>query len=207
MVSPARLCHIGQDIPRWVKFIGIHAACGLAVLRYGAIHLATPKKESLVLRVIILVIVNVAALAAAIYLALFLPAATKAWFFPYEKAYEVTLQFLLVVVLGSAIALAYRSLEFSRDRRLAQREELENFYKDLLQAHHACKRVRRLLRASCIDYRYCQKQTFEHFMVKLEDAELKYETLVEEVKARKALFARDRDSTIKNSLATAKEYL
>lgn len=117
-----------------------------------------------------------------------------------EKAWEITTQFLVVAILGGAVALVYRRWETAQaiariaadrasERRLAERGLLEEFYRSLVAVHRQYKKIRRTLRASSLDTpRRIRRDAFETLLDAMEDCQLKVEALRREVQLSGALF-------------------
>lgn len=137
-----------------------------------------------------------------------------------KEAFQTSLQFFTVAVLGGAVALWYRHLESrraqereraekARERRDAERSALEEFYQSLIEVHNDCKKVRRSLRAISYDKgneRACERRDFERLMDQLEDIQLRAETKKEEINVREQLF-RPKQEELGKKLGQIEEYL
>jgi hypothetical protein len=135
----------------------------------------------------------------------------QAWFNS-QKSWELTTQFFFVAVLGGGIALIYRYMETLRsekrqseekegERQSIQRQSLQEFYRSLVENHHSCKRVRRIVRASSAkqeDGLYMEHGKFERLMETLEDVQLGAEGSCREVQARASLFGNHKEELYKN---------
>jgi hypothetical protein len=118
------------------------------------------------------------------------------------KAWELTTQFFFVAVLGSAVAFAYRRweakraedkqrLDEERERRAVQRASLEEFYRSTIAVHNEYKKIRRTLRAAAVHDEHglrIERGKFEQLMDRLEDCQLRTESLRRDVKAQQELF-------------------
>jgi hypothetical protein len=105
------------------------------------------------------------------------------------------LQIAAVVVLGSAVAAAYRARSERRDHERRIDEYLAGTLNDLWAAYHRVKAVRRTLRASGFDrlqpgsrLNAKQSTTFHAQMDVLNDAQLTLERLVREISGQADLF-------------------
>jgi hypothetical protein len=126
-----------------------------------------------------------------------------------KKAWEITTQFFFVAVLGGAVAVVYRAWEAARERRAVQRRLLEKFYRHAVAVHNEYKKIRRTLRATTIrepDGLLIERGMFEQQMDRLEDCQLKLESMKRDVKAQRELFGRDQKA-IRDRLDTAEDYL
>jgi hypothetical protein len=63
------------------------------------------------------------------------------------EVFNLTYQFLLIVVIGGAVSLLYTQFSDERDRAQEHRVLLRQMHSELLSAFNAAKRVRRTLRA------------------------------------------------------------
>jgi hypothetical protein len=138
-----------------------------------------------------------------------------------SKSFEITTQFLFIVVLGGAIAVAYHDVEARRarkrqsadkehERREVQRGALAEFHRSLVDLHNACKKVRRMLRATSIVAEgcvfQCPRSTFEKLMEALEEVQLNAETLKRQVDAHSSLFGNVKGS-LRGHLTSVEGYL
>jgi PAS domain-containing protein len=151
----------------------------------------------------------------------FYPGAIK-WF-NNEKAWELTLQFLFVAVLGGGVALFYRSMETLRSERLrdeerlrelmeAQRAALEKLRQELVENYHSTKKVRRTFRAITLpiegtEHHGCGREGFAKLMEQLEEIQLRAEALAAEVEAHEELFSREDKNKLELLIKTPADYL
>ena len=110
-------------------------------------------------------------------------------FFNDESTFKITYQFLLITIIGGAVAYLYKLLEVDRERR----KDLRDMHAELLGAFNKAKTVRREIRAHvgvidrCInekghksegrinDKGYIRKDIYVDCMAKLNQAQLVYE--------------------------------
>jgi hypothetical protein len=142
-------------------------------------------------------------------------------FFVEPIAWQTTIQFLFVVVIGGAVGVAYRRWEARRaeekeqkerirERKALKRASLEEFYRSCVEAHNGYKKVRRLLRASTAEEppqinaeggkleRSVERLTYDRLMNQLQDFQLKVESLYLHVFANTDLFDTERAAIMEN---------
>jgi hypothetical protein len=127
--------------------------------------------------------------------------------FPTGTFLEITYQFLLVTVIGGAIAYLYREI----DRRREQRRELREMHSELLEAYNSAKTVRRQLRAR-LGTRHSVKHNpsitaseYEEQMKLLSDAQLTFEVYSKRAKEHRLWFVRGKN--LASYLETVENYL
>jgi hypothetical protein len=161
-------------------------------------------------------------MAAAIVLAVILAFHDGAieWFTE-QKAWELTLQFLFVAVLGGGVALFYRDMERRRADKIrdqererehmeAQRTALEKFRQELIATHQSAKKIRRTLCAMAYStdggtHYSCERERYAQLMDQLEEAQLGTEALAAEVDARQDLFGKEHDRKALNDILNGAE--
>jgi hypothetical protein len=131
------------------------------------------------------------------------------WAFNDKKSWEMTTQFVFVVVLGGAVAVVYRRWEDVRLEEKNRRKALEESYRATVQLHHDYKKIRRTLRAKSIIAESgpaIKEADFSKLMDQLEDCQLKAETMKREVSIQSHLFA-EQNTLIEGSLRNIEKYL
>src|ERR1041384_1379539 len=117
-----------------------------------------------------------------------------------SDVFKLTYQFLLITVVGGAIAALYKEFQRQRDEqtkqiersaaaREAKRTVQRHFLTDSVAAYNLAKKARRLLRAKAIERRsQVHRDPYDEQMQSLMDAQLAFEALVERVRASPNLF-------------------
>lgn len=123
----------------------------------------------------------------------------RAWLIGYfdGEIWKMLTQFFLVTVLGGSVALFYRQVEYSRERRQSELNALADFHQRLVAAYNAAKLVRRKLKQRVRkigDNQVCDAVVLAALIDDLDVAQLQLEALKSEVEARKVLFTTKRVS-------------
>jgi hypothetical protein len=120
----------------------------------------------------------------------------------------LTYQFLLFVVIGALLSLAYRELQRQRDETATVRELRREFLTRAIDAYNAAKKVRRLLRARARQHDQVTNMIqirgviYDEQMQLLADAQLRLETLKHLAESDFSLFP-----GIATALESMEEYL
>jgi hypothetical protein len=114
------------------------------------------------------------------------------------EVFNLSYQFLLIVVIGGAISLLYKEFSSERDRTQERRTLVRQMHSELLSSFNAAKRVRRTLRArvGCsfdrgpIQQLKVTAADYQEQMDLLMDAQLTFEVYAKRAKDRELFFAR-----------------
>jgi len=138
------------------------------------------------------------------------------------EAYKILLQFVLVVVLGGGISLAYQAFNRDADLRAQRarheeeraqvvRESQQRHLRDLSAEYNVVKRARRMLRAQALAFQPEETGTrvrvskYDEFLQVVLDAQLSLETMSHVVGADNELFPTH--SNLIESIDVAETYL
>ncbi|MER5456331.1 hypothetical protein ABT008_16240 [Micromonospora sp. NPDC002389] len=138
------------------------------------------------------------------------------------ETYKILLQFVLVVVLGGAVALIYQATNRDADLRLLQarreeeralvvRETRQRHLRELIEQYHVVKRSRRMIRAHALTSPFGKPDIrvvvakYDEFMQVILDAQLWLEGFAHLVRADDEIFPAD--PTLIRNLRSAEEYL
>jgi hypothetical protein len=99
------------------------------------------------------------------------------------EVFKLTYQFLLIVVVGGALSVAYKELEARRARRDAERDLQRKLQTDVARTYNTAKKIRRLLRAKAADSVPVKDTTpiraapYNELMQELNETQLEFEFL------------------------------
>ncbi len=152
-------------------------------------------------------------------------AITFFWIFASEisryssELFNLTYQFLLLVVGGGGIGWLYKELTASRDRENAAKKEFLEFRAEIVNAYHEYKAIKRLLRAKAKRRIEGDEivivSAYEILVTKLNSLQLEFETFIMQVKGNEKQFLKvnelytneDQGQDLKRDLKVVEKYL
>jgi len=113
-----------------------------------------------------------------------------------REVFKLTYEFLLLIVIGGAVSLVYKTFEIEKEKREANRNFMRELHNDIVKTYNGVKKVRRLLRAKARD-RIIQEDAYQILakpygkqLIALNDLQLDFEYFKFVVKNHPSLFSR-----------------